>query len=57
MITKGCREILSEIADLCVVECARCGFHLGVDTTYLRCHAIVTSCPACKHELTIEEIE
>jgi hypothetical protein len=56
-IDTGCHEI-EENAELIVVECDICKFHLGVDASYLeRVGAISIDCPACKNKLTIEEIE
>lgn len=40
-----------------VIECG-CGFHLGLDTTYLdQVGPIKTTCPACKKKIFVKEFE
>ena len=36
-------------------ECTKCGFHLGLDSTYLQqVSDIKMNCPACKNKIVIK---
>jgi hypothetical protein len=48
MAYTNCKEIPQSQCELCVVECNTCGFHLGVDATYLeQVDQIVIPCLRC----------
>jgi len=54
----GCKEITDpETYELVVVECEGCGFHLGVDASWLD-HTyekgLEMKCPACNNEIFVE---
>lgn len=61
MADRGCKEIENIETDkvsLTVVEC-NCGFHLGVDGTWLTTtheKGLTFVCPACSNEMYIEAI-
>lgn len=50
--------ISSDIVELSVFEC-ECGFHLGLDATYLdQVDGVITiDCPSCGHSLVCDEEE
>ena len=51
----NCKEI-TEGYELTVVECCGCGFHLGVDLSYLeQVGSVKTKCPGCALDLTIDQ--
>lgn len=49
--------VSTDKVELCVYECDRCGFHIGIDGSYLEQvkDCIVISCPSCKKLLYIDE--
>ena len=57
MTNKNCHDVPPEACELITVQCDRCGFHLGLDATYLHALPVKTLCPSCGLELEVEEIE
>ncbi len=52
----NCKEVSPKVCDLITVECLGCGFHLGVDQTFLdQVGSITVDCPSCKWSLKIDE--
>ena len=59
MADKGCTEI-TEGYELTVVECDSCGFHLGIDASWLEQTTqpgLEMKCPECRSDLFIEAAE
>lgn len=56
---QGCKPVDNPTKyELEVVECLNCGFHLGIDATYLEHRtSILMPCPSCGTALLIPEIE
>ena len=54
---QGCKPVDDAIYELEVVECLKCGFHLGLDATYLSHKSLMMPCPCCGEPLLISEIE
>lgn len=53
----GWKEISVDSAELVVVECPGCGYHMGVDYTYLeQIGPVDIVCPSCETTGTVEEI-
>ena len=53
----GCHVVDINKTELYVVECDGCGFHLGIDASYLHSWSIAMACPNCQNPLKIEIIE
>lgn len=50
----GCKSVEACKCDLDLVECMGCGFHLGIDATYLlQVGSVEMRCPVCGNQLTI----
>lgn len=43
--------------ELEVVECVKCGFHLGIDASFLRSNSVQVPCPSCGQMLIIAQEE
>lgn len=59
MIDQGCHEI-TEGYELSVFECDSCGFHIGIDASWLEQtyeKGLEMKCPCCNNELFIEAAE
>jgi predicted RNA-binding Zn-ribbon protein involved in translation (DUF1610 family) len=57
---QGCKPVddaFDDLYELEVVECLKCGFHLGLDATYLSHKSLMMPCPSCGEPLLIPEIE
>ena len=53
---KRLKSIENDQVQLEVIECT-CGFHLGVDATYLdQVDDFIIKCPNCKRTISTEEI-
>ena len=53
---KRLNSIKNEQVDLEIIECD-CGFHLGLDATYLdQVGDFVIKCPSCEKEISTEEV-
>jgi Zn ribbon nucleic-acid-binding protein len=49
----GCKQIISGY-EIEVVECLACGFHLGVDASYLgQVSGVTVVCPSCSEQLHV----
>lgn len=57
MSDKNCHEVRPADCELITVQCNHCGFHLGLDATFLRNSPLQTQCPGCGLTLEVEEIE
>ena len=45
----NCKEVDFEKTELVILECDCCGYHFGVDATYLtQICTIEQNCPSCK---------
>ena len=56
-MSKHIGDVENDKFSLEVVEC-ECGFHLGVDTSYLeQVGSVEIICPSCKKTIKIEEYE
>lgn len=53
MTDKRCHEIITGY-ELVVVQCDGCGFHMGLDATYLdQVGSIEIDCPSCGTEMHV----
>ena len=51
-------ELHEDMVSMVYVECPSCGYHMGVDYSYLeQVGPVETLCPACGTECYVEEIE
>ena len=51
-------EYENDKVSMIFVECNGCGYHLGVDNTYLdQVDAVTTECPSCGLRLVISDAE
>jgi hypothetical protein len=54
---QNCKPIFNLQYELEVVECV-CGYHMGIDATYLEQKgAVKATCPACQKELIVPGFE
>jgi len=56
---QGCKPVNDPTKyELEVVECLKCGFHMGLDATYLEQKGgLMLPCPSCGEPLLIPAIE
>jgi len=53
-MTKYLQDVETEKVSLEVYECG-CGFHMGIDATYLdQVGPVTIKCPSCKEQIQIE---
>ena len=51
---KELESVETDIYQLCVFECLECGFHIGLDFSYLdQCGGITMDCPSCGHSIEV----